>query len=207
MKSNVDSKASYRERLQDIIELSYKLLCNKVAKGNIEIPNEASFQLHLGTILKIVGQLYEFRDKDRFVIKLEAPQEIDATEKSKKGVARCDIELGIYYGETCKAKAYVELKHFRKSANAATTDNRFALFLDLKNLETYKSTSDIFCEIVFSNDKNYTIAGKSKIDIGNGVSSPKEIIYTETKKVSLDGQYTFQWDTFSDNCHFLKVLF
>ena len=24
--------------------------------------------------------------------------------------------------------------------------------------------------------------------------------------VSLDGQYTFQWDTFSGNCHFLKVL-
>ena len=207
MKNNVDSKASYRERLQEIIDLSYRLLCHKVAKGNIEIPNEASFQLHLGTILKIVGQLYEFRDKEHFVIKLEAPQEITATEKSRNGKARCDIEIGMNYGETCKAKAYIELKHFRKSPTAATTDNRFALFMDLKNLETYKSASDICCEMVFTNDVNYTKAGKSKIDIGNGVTSSKEIVYTGNKQITLSGEYKFQWDSFLDDCHFLKIMF
>lgn len=207
MKSKISNKASYRERLEEIIDLSYELLCRKVAEGSIEIPNEASFQLQLGTILKIVGQLYEFRDKDRFVINMEAHQEIEATEKSKRGIARCDIELKFLYGDTCKAKAYIELKHFRKSRTAATTDNRFALFMDLKNLETYKSSSEICCEIVFADDKNYTLQGKSKIDIGEGVISPKEIVYTDEKKVTLSNSYEFHWDSFSEKHHFLKLVF
>lgn len=205
MKSKISNKASYRERMREIIDLSYELLCRKVVEGSIEIPNEASFQLQLGTILKIVGQLYEFKDKDRFVINLEAPQEIEATEKSKRGIARCDIELKFLCGDTCKAKAYIELKHFRKSSTAATTDNRFALFMDLKNLEVYKSPSDICCEIVFANEKNYTLPGKSKIDIGEGVISPKEIIYTGNKMVTLSNNYEFHWDSYSDRHHFLKI--
>ena len=203
----MQSKTSYRERLLEVIELSYKLLCNKVAEGSISIPNEASFQLQLGTIMKIVGQLYEFHEKDHFIINLEAPQAIAATAKSQKGKARCDIELSFRYGNTCKAKAYIELKHFRKSPNAATTDNRFALFKDLKNLEKYKSKADICCEMVFSNDGCYTVAGKSKIDIGNGVTSPKTIVYTSNKSISLDNEYPFNWDSYSDDCHFLKILF
>lgn len=200
-------KLSYKERLLEIIDLSYKLFCNKVNERSIEIPNEASFQLQLGTIMKIVGQLYEYNEKDVFVIKLESPQEIECTEKSINGKALCDIELNFRYGNTCKAKAYIELKHFRKSKTAASTDNRFALFKDLKNLETYKSPSDICCEIVFSNDENYTIKGKSKIDIGNKVLSPKTIFYTPDKIVSLKNEYFFKWDSYSEECHFLKIVF
>lgn len=57
------SKASYRERLKEIIDLSCDIFCRKVEEGMIVVPNEASFQLHLGTIMKMVGQLFEFNAK------------------------------------------------------------------------------------------------------------------------------------------------
>ena len=44
---NMKNKASYRERLKEIIELSCDIFCRKVDEGMIDIPNEASFQLQL----------------------------------------------------------------------------------------------------------------------------------------------------------------
>ena len=205
------NKASYRERLKEIIELSCDIFCRKVDEGMIDIPNEASFQLQLGTIMKMVGQLFEFNAKDRFVINLETPIEIEATAKSVNGMARCDIELCFYYGSTCKAKALIELKHFRKDKNETVTSNRFSLFKDLNNLEMYKKTDSsttICCELVFTDNENYTNPNTdSKINIGEGVTSPKTIVYTSNKTITLDNEYTFHWESYSEKCHLLKILF
>ena len=205
------SKSSYRERLIEIIDLSYNLFCQNVEEEMIEVPNEASFQLQLGVIMKTVGQLFEFNAKDRFVINLETPKDITATAKSVNGKARCDIELCIYYGSTCKAKALIELKHFRKDKNEAVTDNRFSLFKDLNNLEMYKKvepSSTIACAMVFTDNVNYTKSEtNSKINIGEGVTSPKTIVYTSGKTITLENEYTFHWDSYSEKCHFLKILF
>ena len=205
------SKASYRERLKEIIELSCDIFCRKVDEGMIDIPNEASFQLQLGTIMKMVGQLFEFNAKDRFVINLETPIEIEATAKSVNGMARCDIELCFYYGSTCKAKALIELKHFHKDKNETVTDNRFSLFKDLGNLEMYKKvepSSIICCAIVLTDNMNYTKPEtNSKINIGEGVTSPKTIVYTSNKTITLDNEYTFHWESYSEKCHLLKILF
>lgn len=205
------SKASYRERLKEIIDLSCDIFCRKVEEGMIDIPNEASFQLQLGAIMKMVGQLFEFNTKDRFIINLETSKEIESTIKSAKGLARCDIELCFYYGATCKAKALIELKHFRKDKNEAVTDNRFSLFMDLGNLEMYKkveTSSTICCAMVLTDNVNYSKPDtNSKINIGEGITSPKTIVYTSNKTITLDNEYTFHWDSYSEKCHFLKVMF
>lgn len=65
-----------KERLTEIVNSSYWRLCNIVSK-NISVSNEASLQLHLGVILKQIGQLYEFEANDRFYIQLEDVQSIN----------------------------------------------------------------------------------------------------------------------------------
>ena len=78
-----------QERLKEIVKISYSILCNKVAYGDIKIANEASLQMQFGVILKQVGHLYEFADTDKFLIDLETTQAISPTIKSSKGQARC----------------------------------------------------------------------------------------------------------------------
>ena len=74
---------SLKERLTEIVDISYRVLCNKIVSQSINIPNEASLQLQLGVILKQVGQLYEFSTEDRFTIQLEDVQDIN-DQKPKK---------------------------------------------------------------------------------------------------------------------------
>ena len=78
---------------------------------SISISNEASFQLQFGVILKQIGQLYEFDEKDRFYIQLEDVQTIDVTQKSKHGRARCDIMLSLKNGKD-EFSVAIELKYF-----------------------------------------------------------------------------------------------
>ena len=70
-----------KDRLREIVDISYRILCNKIVSKSISISNEASFQLQFGVILKQIGQLYEFDEKDRFYIQLEDVQTIDVTQK------------------------------------------------------------------------------------------------------------------------------
>lgn len=46
-----------KERLQEIVEMSYRLLCNKIVGGLVDVDNEASMQMQLGVIMKTIGQL------------------------------------------------------------------------------------------------------------------------------------------------------
>ena len=69
--SNYLSIPSVEERLKQIIDTSYKLLCNKIVSGNIAVDNEASLQMQLGVLLKQIGQLYEFGKNDHFTVDLE----------------------------------------------------------------------------------------------------------------------------------------
>ena len=103
-----------KERLKEIVKISYNLLCNEIAGGSITIYNEASLQMHLGVILKQVGRLYEYTKTDRFSIDLETWQEIDGTLKSKNGRARCDINLKME-NEQEKYEVALELKYFKYS--------------------------------------------------------------------------------------------
>ena len=104
---------------------------------SISISNEASFQLQFGVILKQIGQLYEFDEKDRFYIQLEDVQTIDVTQKSKHGRARCDIMLSLKNGKD-EFSVAIELKYFKKAEGETITDNRFRILCDIENLENYK---------------------------------------------------------------------
>ena len=208
---------NHKERLRSIVEQAYTLLCNKVAGGEIVVKNEASMQLQLGSLLKTIGQLYEFSSSDHFHIELETPESISETAKSKNG-ARCDIKLAFYEGRQSspKAVAYIELKYFKipdqDASTEATTDNRFALLMDLENLEKYQDElrdgnclKPLCYEIVYAENSTYYSAKRStNYDIGEGIQSELKYEY-RNNTVRLKHRYLFHWDIYGDKQYWLKI--
>ena len=206
---------SYLERLRLIIEQAYTILCNKIAGNEIQIKNEASMQLQLGSILRTVGQLYEFTPADHFQIELETPEDISETLKSKKG-ARCDIKLAFFEGRqsTAKAKAFIELKYFKKAKDSSTsetfTDNRLSVLMDLENLEHYQNElkdpnapKPLCYEIVLAQNKSYCFPTRNvKYNIGEGESYPNE---EKEKEIRLKNKYTFHWVQYGEEHYWLII--
>lgn len=199
---------TYRERLEEIVNLSYKILYNKIANGSIKIYNEASMQLQLGVILRQLGTLYAFKEKDNFRIELEKTIPLQSpTAKSQHGTARCDIWLELGNGRH-NTFAAIELKYFKSSQHTeATTDNRFSLMLDIANLECYaKQESNLLgFAIVYTNNENYTKdSHKTKATIKLAPYVTQSIKRELTKKgkqekveVDLQHQYEANWVKFS----------
>lgn len=195
-----------RERLEQIISVAYDILCNKIAIGNIVVKNEASLQMQFGVLLKQVGSLYEFSNDERFSIELETPQDIDASSKSTKGKARCDIYLS-FADKQNSISAAIELKYFvYDKLYEAVTDNRFAVMQDLENLEHYKAKNpSLICyEIVYTDNPNYanpqTTAG---IKLAPKVT--QNYTYRE-KTINLQSSYDAEWVNYGSH-YFMKVKF
>lgn len=194
-----------QERLKEIVKISYSILCNKIAYGDIKIANEVSLQMQFGVILKQVGQLYEFAGTDRFSIELEAIQPISPTTKSSKGQARCDISLRFSMENNDTANAIIELKHFKyDKTSEAVADNRFAIMKDIENLEHYKEKdTQLLCyEILYTNNKNYanpaTTAGIKLAPI-----ITQEFTYCN-KTVKLKSAYVAEWSNVGE--HYFMIV-
>lgn len=52
--------------LTQLIEQAFNIFCNKFSNGGITANNEFGFQFEFGSILKTLGQLYEFKTEDQF---------------------------------------------------------------------------------------------------------------------------------------------
>ena len=209
---------SYRERLLVIIEQACTILCNKIAGNEIRVKNEASMQLQLGAILKTIGQLYEFSPADHFQIELETPEDISETLKSKKG-ARCDIKLAFFEGRqsTAKAKAFIELKFFKKAKDSSSsetfTDNRLSVLMDLENLEHYQdelkdpnAPKPLCYEIVLAQNKSYCYPTCDvKYNIGEGESFHEYHMEKKERVIRLKHTYTFHWAQYGEE-HYWLIL-
>lgn len=205
---------TFEERLREVVNISYRLLCEKIVGQDISIHNEASMQLHLSVIIKQIGILYEFSSSERFSIELESLEEIESTQKSSNGKARCDIKVKLYdqiTRESCTA--FIELKYFKKSINEAVTDNKFFLYCDLENLERYSLKDNSVCyEILFTDNPNYTICNNYKFCIGDGYTiTASKYSYTKDRSVKISNNYELHWDIYKSNkdsiCNycFLKI--
>ena len=205
---------TFEERLREVVNISYTLLCNKIVGQDITIHNEASMQLHLSVIIKQIGILYEVSQSERFSIELESWEEIESTQKSSNGKARCDIKVKLYDQNTKKScTAFIELKYFKKSNNEAVTDNKFFLYCDIENLERYKQKDNNICyEILFTDNTNYTICNNYKFCIGDGHTIiAAKYPYTKDREVEITNDYKLQWDVYKNikdtkhNYCFLKI--
>lgn len=199
----------------EIIESGYRLLTHKLAFGGLTAKNEAAFQLEFGHILKTLGQLYEFRQEDKFHLEFETYISLNEKSiKSKSDRARVDLLIN-YQDENTKTKAAIELKFYKK-ANHREPNNRYDVFKDISNLELYKEHGIDLCYFILATDhEHYVNQEKYSIDTADfDFRNDKEykansILKYNTAKpygpdLQLKQDYKFQWDKVND-LHFLKL--
>lgn len=190
-------KLSLKERMEDIVNLSYSLLIQKLTAGEFFVYNEASLQFQFGFILKEVGQMYKFFPDETFMVEMEKKITNCRTCKTPND-AYCDIFLKMK-NATEEAYAAIEIKYFPKDSNEAVTDNRFSVYMDLENLERYmeeyKEMAACY-ELVYTTNENYTMVKKEDMSciIGEGyIQQPGVINYTQNRHLELKKSHTFSW--------------
>lgn len=202
--------------IEEILDQSFRLLCNKFAYGGITASNEIAFQCELGVMLKTLGQLYEFEPSDKFIIEFETSVKLKKPSiKSKSQNARIDILINyLLNGKTTKAA--IELKFFKKK-NHREPNNRYDVFKDLSNLEAYKNNDyDICCFILVTDHQHYVTQQSyspdtSDFNFKHGAQyKAGTVLSYKTKKpygpdICLTKDYDFQWGSIKD-LHFLKLL-
>ena len=209
-------KENFENRLDEIIDTSFRLLEMKIANGGIISKNEASFQLELGYILKVVGQLYEFQPNEKFHLELENYIDLKTTSiKSKSKKARVDIYLE-FGNENQKIKSAIELK-FLKKENHREPNNRYDIFKDISNLEAYKENGIDLCYFYISTDHSHYVnqekysTDTADFDFRDGAEykKGKSLSYNTAKPygdpIELKGNYKFKWTKPTENIYFMKL--
>ena len=208
----------YNKRLHSIINDAFNLLEEKIAHGGIKARNEASFQLELAYILKVIGKLHEFKSDEKFYMELEKPMTLTTiSKKNNSKKARVDIYLEFGTSKN-KSSAAIELKYLKKS-NHAEPNNRYNLFSDLYNLEDYKTQKVDLCYFYvgtdhshYVNQQNYS-TNTMDFDMRNGkkyVAGTKLVYRTDTPQGSpiiLKNNYEFKWNKPINNVelYFMRV--
>ena len=196
----------YNDRLKQIISLAFKSLYEKINGGLIVVDNEASLQLQLSSILKTVGELFVYQRNEIFSIELEKPVTLSkgSFEKSKSSKAKIDIYISI---ENIKSKekhnCAVELKFFKK-ANHREPNNRYDVFKDIHNLESYGEFTEYGVLLVATDHEHYISQesySKDTCDFdfrhGSKYEAGKKLEYKTLKPygnpILLKGSYEFKW--------------
>ncbi|WP_202797924.1 hypothetical protein [Ochrovirga pacifica] len=187
----------------------------KIANGGIISKNEASFQLELAYILKVVGQLYEFHPSEKFHLELENTIQLKSkSRKSKTDKARIDIYLE-FGNENEKINSAIELK-FLKKKNHREPNNRYDIFKDLANLEDYKENGIELCYFYISTNHSHYVnqneysENTRDFDFRDGkeyIAGTKLEYKTEKpygKPICLKTNYKFNWKSI-ENLYFMKL--
>ena len=209
-------KENFKNRLSEIIETSFRFLEMKIANGGITSQNEASFQLELGYILKVVGLLHEFQPDEKFHLEFEKYIDLEERSiKSKTKKARVDIYLE-FGNKNQKTNGAIELK-FLKKKNQREPNNRYDIFKDISNLEAYKENGIDLCYFYISTDHSHYVNKKkysddtADFDFRNGAEySNEKVLNYKTDKpygepIKLKGNYKFTWKAPTKNFYFLKL--
>ena len=203
------------ERLKEIVDFSYDRLKSKINGGCIEVGNEASLQLHLASILKTVGELYEVNKNERFSIELEKPV-VQACRFNKSGSDKAEIDIFIAIENIKKKEKYscaIEIKFFKK-VNHREPNNRYDVFKDIHNLECYDVDFGLLIVVTdhrhYVNQSSYAPA-TADFDFRHGkqYKSRTKLIYKTNNPdyppMTLGGSHKFLWDCVPEGLQFLKL--
>lgn len=111
------------ERLARAIDFSWSICVQRIASERIRINKESSLQLHLGAIIKELGELACVERDEKFTIELETKYERQSID------ILCSLD---------DVHAAIELKCFRKASNRATDTDMYDVLNDLVRLESYR---------------------------------------------------------------------
>lgn len=207
-----------KERLERVFNLAYDCLRQKINGGSIIVENEASLQLQFAAILKAVGELMESHRDEFFSIELEKPIILKDSKFGKSGSCRAKIDIFYSYQNTVTKEmdsCAIEMKFFRKK-NHREPNNRYDVFADIKNLESYGEIANQCFMLVATDHTHYVDqAAYSKdtqdFNFTNGTcyAAGTASVYRTLKPygdpITLSGSYEFKWDTVVDGVHFMRL--
>jgi len=166
--------------------------------------------------LKTLGQLYEFKLEDKFHLEFETNISLNK-ESSKSKTKQARIDLLIRYELDNKTiQAAIELKYFRKKNNREP-NNRYDIFTDISNLESYKKNNIEICYFLLITDHQHYVDKEtysqdtSDFDVRHGKTYKANTVlsYRTPKKpkkyeadIILTQDYDFGWKTLG-NYYFL----
>lgn len=107
------------DRLNFIIDLSWKIFFEKITSGRIKINKESSMQLHYSSILNTIGDLLCILPGETFSLELESSH------------GRKNLDITCRFDDTSAA---IELKCFRKFSNRAQDLDMYDVLVDITRL-------------------------------------------------------------------------
>jgi len=209
-------KENYKKRMRKIVDTSINLLEQKVQYGGVVFKNEASLQLELGYILKVIGQLYQFNSEEKFHLEMENSISLRNSSTGNSKNARIDIfmKLGDKNNEV---KCAIELKFFKK-ANHREPNNRYDVFKDFAKLEKYGNYGVDLCFFYLMTDHQHYVnhpkfsLDTSDFDFRNNskyIAGTRLIYNTKKpygKPITLCGNYHFKWNTLTLDLFTMKLI-
>ena len=187
-----------------LVDQAFTIFSQKLGLGGIKAENEFSFQFEFGSILKALGQLYEFRAEDQFHLDFESGflfEENYSRNKSNKG----RIDLFIKYLFNSKmTKVAIEIKFFKKE-NQREPNNRYDAFKDILKLEAYKRQGVEMCYFILITDHEHYVTKQKyssktmDFDLGHGKSYKANTVLSyrtdnpNYPDMTLVGDYVFNW--------------
>lgn len=214
----LETTSMYRERLIEIVDFAYARLREKINGGRVCVENEASLQLHLSSILKSVGELYERSKDEVFSIELEKPVQLSEGHFKKSGTRKAKIDVWISFEDVETKKTHscaIELKYFKRT-NQREPNNRYDVFSDIQNLEAYGDIADIGFMIIATDHPHYVNQGvyssnTADFDFRNGATYKEGTVLnymTSTPygdPIELKNSYSFNWDECVGGINFMKL--
>jgi hypothetical protein len=206
MKNTETISSEYSQRIEEVLDLSWKIFKSQFINRRHEINTEAPFQHHFAQIIRNVGELYSINHDDLFKVDLET--KLDKVRERSK-----------YYDISCQfsghIKCVIELK-FKTKQQGAQDFGRIDSYVDLESLEiAIKDHFDLGKFYMITNDLIYT--KESKIGSGtifcmhDGFRNERNKVlnasHTKGKEhvfVKLQNQYLFDWEHIN-GWHFLDL--
>lgn len=115
-------------------------------------------QLQLASLIKTIGLVHEYNRNEYFSVELEKPIRLPISAFGKSGTKKAKIDIYLAFRDFDGAlveSCAIELKFFKKK-NQREPNNRYDVFLDIANLESYGSIAQQ-CYLIVGTDHSHYI--------------------------------------------------
>ena len=198
----------YKERLNQILTLSWDIFKSQFINGRIRITKEAPFQHHFANIIKSIGDLFCIKRNELFFTDLETK-----CPNIKNKNKYLDFTCG-FISDSKEIKAAIELK-FKTKNQGAQDFGRIDSYVDIEALELSLDKGYALGRFFMITDSTAYI-NSSTVGVGtifsmhNGyISKPGKFQAKECKGrsevvVGLKNSYKFEWEKIKDY-YFLEI--
>ena len=194
-------------RIDEILDISWRILKTRFIEGRYVISREATFQHYFAHIISTIGDTYCITRTEKFMVdlevKLEGKNNNDEVKKSYIDIT-CGFSRG---GKDSQEKTAIELK-FKTKKQGASNDGKNNVFQDIERLEkTINEPSFGQGRFYMITDHQAYVNESTRGGLGteftthDGAETPAnhEFYYPESKskqnvKVNLKNSYLFEWE-------------